>query len=36
LIQHADGSEEEWLGWARRSAAEKYARESGFEFSPDE
>jgi hypothetical protein len=35
-IIRPDGSEEEWPEWARRSAAETYAQEHGFEFSPDE
>ena len=35
-VIHPDGSNVDWDEWVRRSIAETYATEHGFEFAPDE
>jgi ketosteroid isomerase-like protein len=35
-VSHADGTTEEWREWVRRSAAQAYAAEHGFDFVADE
>jgi hypothetical protein len=35
-VAHPDGTTVDWEEWVRRSVAEAYAIEHGFEFAPDE
>jgi hypothetical protein len=35
-IDGDDGSEKKWEQWVRRSVAEKYAKENGYDFFADE
>jgi len=36
IVQHEDGSVDEWADWVRRSVAEAYAAEHDREFHADE